>query len=812
MRGLSFYCLIAIPVVLAFGWASSSALAADSPVKPNFAKEVQPFLQQYCLRCHGSETQGGDFRIDTLSRDFINGPDAELWVEVMTRLNAGEMPPVDEPQPKADEISQVVNWLSNRIKEGEAARLAKRQQVTHYRLSREEYAHTIYDLLGVHYDAADPGNLSEDPEWHGFQRLGSKLSLAPSHVEKYFEAAQTILEEAYPEKEPETIHIRKGPFDLEGGVNKAELEAAGLADKMRILLWPDHGFKFGRPGPGRLQSPGVYKVRVTLSGVKPPNGRLPHLSFYDKTHDRMLFEQDILTPEDEPTTVEFQTHLPAGSHYYIVNNNVPGPSNLPRSGRSSRVPFFSLKDQRSRAPWQRKVTDDQGRPLYPLLIVDSIEWEGPIRTEAEQQRRAAFWPKQEGDLEEARVCLTRFASTAWRRPAEKAEIDRYMKVVRSEIEAGESFSSAVKAGMLGVLSSQNFYYLSEGSPQQPAPRVNDWELASRLSYFLWSSMPDEELFRLAEQGILHKPEVLRSQVRRMMDDPKIERFTASFPRQWLQLAKVGMFPPDKNLYPEYDPWLEESMILESTEFFAQVFTENLSLRDFLHSDWTMLNPRLAMHYQLPELTTPGFQKVALQPQDHRGGILTQASVLSLTSDGTRHRPVHRGVWVSEAIFGKTPPPPPPNVEPIEPNPVDAPKATIRMKLEAHATHASCNACHRNIDPLGFAFDNYDAIGRWRTEEVVSQGKGANPKVDASGVLPDGRSFSGPEQFQELLVDDLDRFGKAFVEKLAIYALRRAMTVDDHDDIAAIADDCKQHDYRLRDVIETLVLSDFFQQR
>jgi hypothetical protein len=408
--------------------------------------------------------------------------------------------------------------------------------------------------------------------------------------------------------------------------------------------------------------------------------------------------------------------------------------------------------------------------------------------------------------------LKRFAARAWRRPATEAEIERFMKVLAGELAAGEKFRSACMAAMVGALTSKNFYYLEEGSATQRRDKINDWELASRLSYFLWGSMPDDELFTAAQAGKLHEPDVLRAQVARMLGDAKIKRFTDAFPQQWLQLHKVGMFPPDPELYPDYDKWLEKSMVLETVGYFNEVFAKNLSLREFLASDWTMLNARLAMHYQMPPLKEPALQRVALRPEDHRGGLLTQAGILMLTSDGTRHRPVHRGVWVSESVFGKTPPPPPPNVEPLEPTPLNKPKATVRMQLEAHATHAICASCHQRIDPLGFAFDNFDAIGRWRTEEVMKAGQGANPPVNASGKMADGRAYKGPEEFKQLLTQDLDRFGEAFVGQLATFALRRAMTIDDAAALKAIAHDCKKDDYRLRGVIENFVMSELFQKR
>ncbi|MDB6129940.1 MAG: hypothetical protein JWM04_1047, partial [Verrucomicrobiales bacterium] len=354
--------------------------------------------------------------------------------------------------------------------------------------------------------------------------------------------------------------------------------------------------------------------------------------------------------------------------------------------------------------------------------------------------------------------------------------------------------------------------LVEGSKDRPVGRVTDWELASRLSYFLWSTMPDERLLGLAQSNRLHQSAILRSEVERMLQDEKSVRFATAFPRQWLQLRSVGMFPPDKKIYPEYDAHLEQSMIAEPIEYFHEMLTKNLRLREFLDADWTMINARLAEHYGIEGVSGDGLQKVVLKNEDHRGGLLTQGSILSLTSDGQRQRPVHRGKWVLETIFNKPPPPPPANVKPIQPTPVGQPKATLRMKLEAHKSDESCAACHRKIDPLGLAFDNYDAIGHWRTEEKVKDGEGANPKLDASGELADGRKFADGSELKRLLADDDDKFATAFVEKLATYALRRTMTIDDRRALTALVSQNKRTGYRLSDIVKGLVLSDMFQNR
>jgi len=790
-----------------------SGMPARAETVP-FEQAVWPFFQEHCMACHGEEKQKGDFRLDTLARDFREGHDAEWWHEVIIRMGAGEMPPEDEPQPSAEEASRVMEWLAERIEEGEAARKARRPPVAHYRLSREEYSHTIYDLLGVHFDARAPGAFTEDPDWHGFERIGSELSLSPSHVEKYLAAAEEILDNAFPEVEPRQLNNRRDALDIDwhNREKRPELEAIGVAEHVRTLIWPGHRLSYLRPAPGHNHEPGVYRARLQVSGLAPEGGRPPHLELYSKKLDRVIFETDVLAPEHEPAIFTFETFLPAGRIDIAIRNAVPGPSNSGRSGRPGGFVFTTLDDPKSRAPWQRKMTDDEGRPLYPFLIFDWIEWEGPIVTEEERARREGLFPETGEDPVLVEASLRRFLERAWRRPVTAEELGRYVSLVEKGRAAGDSFQESYRSALLGVLASKNFTYLVEGEPGRVRDQIDDWELASRLSFFLWNSMPDEQLFAAARAGRLSEPDSLRSEVERMISDPKISRFTSSFPRQWLQLKKVGLFPPDEELYPDYDKWLEQSMILESQHFFAEVFARDLPLGEFLDSDWTMLNPRLAYHYGLPIPKQSGFRRVALREEDNRGGILTHASVLSLTSDGTRHRPVHRGIWVSEAIWGKTPPPPPANVDAIEPNPVDAPKATIRMKLAAHIEHESCASCHAKIDPLGLAFDNYDAIGRWRTTEIVPKGTGPDPEVDASGVLPDGRRFETPGEFKELLVDDVETFARAFAEKLATYALRRVMTVDDRADLERIVTAARDDDFRLRSLVVEVATSELLRKR
>ncbi len=798
---LSFACLLGLLCALI-------SLDAAEPLPST----VQRFISDNCLKCHDHDSKKGDFRIDNISPN-AGHEDTPKWIEIMERINSGEMPPKKEKtQPSPSEKAAFVEWIAARLKDGESARMAKRDRVSLHRLSRDEYVHTVRDLLGVVYDATDPGGLLEDPEWHGFERIGSVLTLSPSHIEKYMKAAETVLNEAYPETPVTYCEATKRAHQI-GPENRHYqwLKDEGLLDKVRHPPMTSAGeiFRGSNPWHGKdlkFPGPGLYEVSYTVSGLKPENGRAPRMQVYEEKLDRILFEQDIVTPEDKPITVRFQAHFPEQPQIHVMNQN--GIKTHPRTNAESYIPFISTKFRR--APWQMKITDEKGNPRYPVLILDEISMRGPLVSDQEQQRRASYLPEQP-DETSIKDGLQTFATRAFRRPLRPGELDPFLKIVTSEQSAGATPRNALKAAMAAILCSKGFLFLAEGDDATDRNHLNAWELASRLSYMIWSTMPDDELVALARSGEISRPDILQAQCRRLLADPKAARFTQSFSTQWLRLRKVGMFPPDKKIYPNYDAHLERSMVTESQSFFAEVLQRNLSLREFIDSEWTMVNPKLAGFYGLQPFDDDTFQRVALKPENHRGGLLTQAAILSLTSDGTRQRPVHRGAWISEVFLGRIPPPPPANVDPIEPNPVDAPKATLRTKLQAHKHDPNCAACHQKIDPLGFAFDHYNAIGEWRTHEKVG-GTGDDPVVDATGELPDGRRFTDAKEFRKLLLEDIDRFNVAFIEKLATYATRRPISFDDRASIQDIAKKGQAADYRVKDILEALVSSKLFQQR
>ena len=788
------------------------------------AEPFEAFLEKHCIRCHGPKKEEGDIRIDRLSRDFKAGRDSHHWAEALDKLNSGEMPPKKEPQPTQAEISAFVTSLDARLKEGRAARMAARPAVAHYRLSRKEYQNTVYDLLGVRYDPAKPGELNEDTLWHGFERIGSELTLSASHVDRYYRAAGLVLDRAFPVSSGEARKVRKTAAELRynGGKSQQEvLDRFGIKRPLRYLLYPgnvQHAFSsnwFGKAGP---EHSGLYRMRLQASGIRPLGGQTAHLSIGKRTGEETvdgLIEFDLTAPEDSPQVYEFEVFLemPMSLDFCVVATDVvdrrAGAAFRNALGAGGHI-FTHSSETRLLNPNAPQMFDDKGNGLFSTVLLDWIEWEGPLETEAEKSRRNGLLPPDDATLEVVAEHLHRFAERAWRRPVKQEELADYLQAYRSEREAGEKTADAYRVAMQGVLTSRHFIYLVEGDPVA-RERLNDSELASRLSYFLWSSMPDDGLFAAARGGSL-QGDGPKKEVDRLLADNKTNRFINDFVRQWLQLHRLGMFPPDKKLYPTYDAWLETSLRAEPVEFFREMFSKNLPVDSLIDSDWTMANARLCDFYGLPEPKTGGFQRVSLKPEDHRGGLLTMGAVLGVTSDGTRHRPVHRGVWLSEAIFNKTPPPPPANVDPIEPIPATGTKVTIRQRIEAHAKNASCAACHRNIDPFGLAFDQYDAVGQWRTRELVPTGVGDNPLVDASGVMPDGRSFKDSVEFKKLLIEDRDHIARAFIEHLCTYALRRVLTVDDQDDLKLIATEAKKNQYGVKDIIRAVALSDLIRKR
>ena len=389
-------------LVLALLAMVSTSQGADETA--GFAKAVEPFFAKYCFRCHDAKKQEGEFRLDTLQRHFEDMAVAQRWGEVLFRVNSGEMPPKDEQQPEALELGALSEWISARINEGRAARMAKRGPVAHYRLSRDEYANTVYDLLGVHFDVRMPGALNEDPRWHGFDRIGSMLSLSPSHVNRYFAAAERVLPLAFPVHEPQS------PFRRQEAPNG------------RWLLFPSQ-----RQGNFNAPIPGRYRIRVQLSALSSFKGRMPRLSVWNNSLKRSIVGQDVVAAEAKPAIVEIETFLSKGG--FSLVNEAPGMLSDGHTLAHTPKNITSTQSIRSLRPTGYKLFDEDGKPIFPLLLVDWIEWEGPLLTEADRKKSDGLYPSKEGDLADVRTCLKRFIERAWRRPASQEEVYRYFRLV-----------------------------------------------------------------------------------------------------------------------------------------------------------------------------------------------------------------------------------------------------------------------------------------------------------------------------------------------------------------------------------------------
>ncbi|NCF88343.1 MAG: DUF1592 domain-containing protein, partial [Verrucomicrobiaceae bacterium] len=410
--------------------------------------------------------------------------------------------------------------------------------------------------------------------------------------------------------------------------SKTERRAVGEGKRQLLQLGEGWGF--------HLEHPGRYRIRIQASGLPAFSGRVPRLSLWHKRHLRSFAGSYLSTPENEPSTIAFEGLFPAGA--YEVRNHARtlrhanGSIRLSRNETIDATQSIATLTGGHRSPWT-KVVDEDGKPTMPLSLVDWVELEGPVLTESEQAMRNVIFPNTEDDPEEWRDCLRRFAERAWRRPVTEAEIERFVRFISLELEAGESFRAAYRSALAGVLVARRFLNLEEADPNINREQVDEFELASRLSYFLWSSMPDDQLFATARRGELTSPNSLEQEFDRMIADPNIERFLELFPKQWLQLHRVGMFQPDPKLYPDYDPWLEESMVEETIAYFAEMVRSDLPLRQMVHSDWTMLNAHLARHYGLPQPANLEFTRTLMTTDSGRGGILTQAYILSLTYNG-----------------------------------------------------------------------------------------------------------------------------------------------------------------------------------
>jgi len=799
--------LVALLPQMLSGQRPAHTVAAQS-LKHQAAESIRTFLAQHCLACHGADKPKADLRLDTLSTDLSVAAARETWTAVVERLEAGEMPPKEKPRPAEGDIRAVLASIKPPLAVAIAADRARQGRTVLRRLNRVEFQNSIRDLLGVRIDLAE--RLPIDGSANGFDNSGAALHTSSFLMEKYLDAADAALAVAIA-NQPQPPLVNKRLSCKDERYVKTTTEKVFLTRDETLVFFSSSAWNAVTMGQFYPPDRGKYRFRISASAV---NSSGKPVTFEVKAGPMLMGTKNHLVgyfdaPPDEPRVFEFSDQFEARDHIRI----------LPQGLASAQV--------------VNKVGADKYEG--PGLAVQWVEYEGPIydRWPPESHRRifgempqapAPIYnqPKRvevvsSDPTADAERILRQFARRAFRRPVVDDDVKPLLDLVTAKLSAGYSFEQAVRVGLKAILVSPNFLFLRE-SPG----RLDDFALASRLSYFLWSSMPDEALIELAGENRLHEPEVLREQVERMLADEKAAALTENFVGQWLGLRDIDFTEPSHILYPEYDEMLRHAMVREMELFFQEVLKHDLNLTNFVASDFSLLNGRLGRHYGIEGVEGSEFRKVGLPPESHRGGVLTMASVLKVTANGTTTSPVLRGAWVLDRVLGTPPPRPPADVPAIEPDIRGA--TTIREQLAKHRSFQSCAACHAEIDPPGFALESFDVIGGWRDhyrttgsgESVVVDGRRMpyhkGKPVDPADVLPDGRKFANIDELKRLLLADKDQLARALTVKLLTYATGEAPKTADKPQVEAIVDRVRTKEYGFRSLVHEIVQSETFQSK
>lgn len=840
--------------------------------QPGFSADVEPFLRKHCVRCHGPDAQEGGFRVDQLALDLSQRHIAESWNELLDRVNSGEMPPEGEAVPKPSELSQATGWISRQLQA--ATRLAQSTggQIVLRRLNRAEYNNTIRDLIGIDYEPA--ANFPEDPPAFGFDNIGNALSISPLHFEKYLAAARDIVDRAIVTGEPPESalwHIEveqahpSNQFEGRDSAGKSELWTRDPHHQRHRYLIKGGGTKVEdgwlvqkgnrhEEAAGfrwfRIPQSGTYIVRIRAAARIPTRDevvasiqqiRWQHverdLQQENKTADEIAVQKEAWLKEEWPEILQNaqskfyynygspRLKIVDGDGVVVDEFNVETPLEKPRTYEIRHQFRESAgKDLATIAIENSYVVPPEvdnhwfvhsSEFARPELWIDWVELEGPhvdAWPPSSHQRLLPDSPNREDEPRYARQVLEQFMTRAYRRPVGDDELQQMFELFQQARANAASLEEAIKLPLTATLCSPHFLYLVEPTEDARRRELDNYELATRLSYFLWSSLPDDELFALAQSGQLSRPEVLRRQANRMLEDVKSREFVRNFAGQWLGLREVGANPPSRELFSRYDDHLQESMVRESEAFFAEILDHDLDVMNFVASDFVTINNRLARFYEIPGVTDDQMKKVRVGSQHHRGGLLTQASVLTTTSNGTRTSPVIRGKWILENLLGDPPPPPPPDAGDITPKVPGIDKATVRTRLEHHRQIPACASCHAKIDPLGFALENFAADGRWREREgfgYKGRVRSGDPLIDASGRLPNGTKFESFEEFRNILLEKEDEFLRCFVEKLTTYALGRGIEFSDQADLRQFVHNMQNNGRTIRGLIGDIVSSRMF---
>jgi hypothetical protein len=788
--------------------ASAHGLHAQIPQAKKYDERIRPFLARHCFVCHGPEKTKAKLRLDKLLPDFADDAGRERWQTVLKRIQAGEMPPKSRPRPSRQDVEAVSAWISGQVQAAEAARRAEGRVVLR-RLNRVEYENTVRDLLGIHIELQEL--LPLDGSAAGFDNVAEALHTSSFLMEKYLEAADTALSLAIANgpRPPlikkryhlgETHHVKSTDErvfrKLDDGTVVCFASSAWQAVVFSPFYPPNRGRYRFRISASPFQSAGKSVTYQVLAGPMGMAGKNHLVGYFDARPGK-------------PTVVDFVDPLEARSTIRLWPYGLAGSQIVHKIGADNyKGPGLAVHWVDVEGPLHDKWPPESHRRIFGDLP------QKPARIYNHPERVEVTSLDPEAD---ARRILLSFARRAFRRKVTDEDIEPFMKLVKNRLAQKHSFEQAVRVGLMGVMVSPNFLFLRE-----KAGRLDDFALASRLSYFLWSTMPDEKLLALAEQGKLGQPAILRAQVVRMLKSPKAANFTENFAGQWLGLREIDATIPSHILYPEYDEMLKYSMLRETYLFFDEVLRNDLSLLNFIHSDFTMLNGRLARHYGIPGVEGWEFKKVKLPRDSHRGGVLTMASVLKVTANGTYTSPVLRGAWVLERILGTPPPRPPEGVAAIEPD-IRGTK-TVRQQLAKHRQVASCASCHAKIDPPGFALESFDVIGGWR-DHYRTSGNGKpvfrdsrrmhylqGPPVEAADELPGGRKFHNIDEFKQLLMQDKEQIARALTERLVTYATGAIVAPADRPEIESLVQSLRANDYGMRSLVHAVVQSKLFRTK
>lgn len=832
--------------------------------KQTFDEHVRPFFAAHCVKCHGEETAEAKLRLDTLGADFVRRPEADHWVEILDRLNLGEMPPQDQPQPDPKTLAKVVDWITSELEHARTQSQSTGGRVLLRRITRREYANTVRDLLNVEFPSGTGPleDLPPDGSIGGFDRVSKALLLDPSLMETYLKVAQKVVEKAVVFRPP-LIPERTLRFEFERTPNTAmsyipENRAADIEGDFLVMMeGAARTFaKLRHPyNDKEIPLTGRYRVRVRAAA---DSGKNDQPVFMDVTYGsegrqaRFRVKATKAAPQIYEFEKLFDSFTPGEFHVGIVDGERFTQGNAEWYQRNSEIRRLAEAGKLGEATRLKARMRAEGaydtyvRGSYlpsvlnlaevPKLYLDWIEIVGPLQGEypppsmalifGDSERAARF--AQPGTdsaqvLEDAREIFHRLLPRAFRRPVKDSEVQAITELVSAEMNAGADPQEAIKTGLVAVLCSPDFLYLFEPgvAPQTPR-RLTNYELATRLSYFLWSTMPDTELLRLAESGSLQSEEELAKQVDRMLADDKIQGFIDGFARQWFKVDEFDRFPPDQQIYPDYYATdmagVQQDIKREPLAFFREVLTKDEPVSNFLNSNWLMLNERLAKLYEVPGVTGSELRRVSL-PQgpasERRGGLLGMAGVHLWGADGNRTKPVERGKYLLTVLFNSPPPPPPPNAGEVEPN-LGGEKLTVRERLARHREQTTCNNCHRRIDPYGLAMEHFNAIGQWRErldgEKPLRHWGENRPVIDVSGTLPNGRTYSNFSEFKTALVDQEQRFHRALAEKLLTYALGRTKEASDRPVIDGILATMREEDPTFRTMLKAVIRTKPFREK